>query len=512
MVEGARRSGFQTHHALIHGALVPMAPWDIIVDPIKDLIDTISSAIDFIQDPALWTLVRLQEACSGMVGVLMKGVQIAAEPDLNAEWFLNIYKLNFTLSLIMLILILGWQFVQLARRQISGDELMESMTYYAPTYFLGTMFGPGTGALLVKLFGALTNGVTDLVLGKASADMTTQLKELITMDNVAAVTGGVFVAIFVMFLMAIGLLLALVIVIIQMVTLYFSGVAVPLGLVWMINPKNRDRAWKLPTIWLGMLSAHVLLVMMLGFAMLLAVNLSLDPGNEALEILVNLVAVTVAMFMAALAPAGLLKFVASAQPGVPVSGPQVGVPHGSGGAASPASTSEVARDQAQSSNADGAGTSDSGNTGSDGGGVGRLEAAGTEEDEGILSAGADSDPTSDADAGEQKEPEGPSVDPSLGDTDGIGTGGVKPGGVDALTKDGATKAGEAGEAAEAAEGAEAAEAAGAASSSTGVGAIVGIPLIVGAEAMKAGAKVADLAQQGAEYAQEPMDEMDYDNV
>ncbi len=505
MSEEPRRPRFRRglpSYALLPGVVLPMAPWDVVVDPIRDLIDTINTAIDFIQDPALWVLIRLQEACSGMMSVLMKGVVIAAEPDLSAQWFLDVYKINFTLSALMLIPILGWQFIQLSRRQISGDELMESLVYFAPTYFLGAMFGPGVGALLVKLFGVLTTEVIQLVLGRSAEDMTTQLNELITMDNAVAVAGGIFVAIFVMFMMMIGLFIALVIVIIQMVTLYFSGVAVPLGLVWMVSPKNRGRAWKLPTIWLGMLAAHPLLVIMLGFAMLMAVNLSLDPGHEALEILVNLIAVTIALFMAGLSPAVLLKFVVSAAPGVSASGPQVGLPQRGGGPSNSPSTTDLTKDQAQSSDGESVNSVDTPGDPVGGGGVGRLESAG-EDDEGMMSAGADDDPTDAT----------PDVGGSAKDKarSAAGPGGSEggPGGVESLASDGASGAAEAGEAAEAAEGAEAA---GAASSATGVGAVVGVPLIVGAEAMKVGAKIADLAQQGAEYAQEPMEGMDNADV
>jgi type IV secretion system protein TrbL len=109
--------------------------------------------------------------------------------------------------------------------------------------------------------------------------------------------------------MLIGLLLVFLMLIVQLVTLYFTGVLLPLGLVWIIDPTKRSFGTKIVSVWIGILAAHPLLFFLLGFAFTIMANSVATFGNNAsLQSLVTLSVAIIALFVAALSPLLLLKF------------------------------------------------------------------------------------------------------------------------------------------------------------------------------------------------------------
>jgi type IV secretion system protein TrbL len=132
---------------------------------------------------------------------------------------------------------------------------------------------------------------------------------MISTADPVGITGGLPIAVLLMLCMVLGLLLVFLMLIVQLVTLYFTGVLLPLGLVWIIDPSKRQFGTKIVSVWIGILAAHPLLFFLLGFAFTIMANSVSTFGNNAsLQSLVTLSVAVIALFVATLSPLLLLKF------------------------------------------------------------------------------------------------------------------------------------------------------------------------------------------------------------
>lgn len=448
-----------------------------IVNGIGDAINGAVGAVNYWSDPWGNTFKALQDAASGMAHDILPALTGAVLPDLNAEWFLNLYAVSFAAAILVAVVLIIPQVVGTARGTLSGRDLLESIGLYFPLFLAGAMFGPLVGIMLVEFFHALTDVFAQAGIVGAIDTTTSQLQSMIDNTDPAGVTGGVPIAALLMLLMVIALFLVLLVFLVQLVTLYFTGVLFPLGLVWIISKNRRSFGSKLAWLWLGLLAAHPLMFLLLGVAFSMMANSVGTFGNNlSLQSFVTLIVALIAMFMAALSPLLLMKF-APVVPAAPaVSGPnlpgggsdkQIGPSnvtdatnrYGRGGESEPStsSTTSTTSSSETSEESDSLSTISASRAGS----VGESAAgAGAGASEGVSGA-----------------------------AEGVGA-----------TSAGAGAAG----GATAAEGA--AVAAGTAESSTGVGAVIGVPTLLAAGAAAAAEKAKDLTDEAGGMATEPMNE------
>ena len=272
----------------------------------------VAQAISFGSDPAGYVAQKLQTGANGLATGILPALKNATEPDLSAQWFISTYKVSFALAILLWSFLLIYNLVQYSRRQVSGDEVLESFTVYSPIFIIGAVFGPMLGQLLVRLSGSLTDGLIAWGVAKSSATTTKGLSVLIGGDP-NAMLGGSFVAILIYALMILALLMALVILLIMLVTLLFSGSVFSLGLVWLTKAKDRSKGLKLAQVWAGVLFAQPLLFLMLGAALSMATGstfgtLTGQNGSPGLKTLVGLLVAAIALIIATTSPAMLLKF------------------------------------------------------------------------------------------------------------------------------------------------------------------------------------------------------------
>lgn len=427
--------------------------WDPI-GGVQDFINGATGAISYWSDPWGNTFKALQDAAAGLSRDVLPALTEATLPDLSADWFLKAYAVSFAAAIFVAVLLLIPQVVRTARGAQAGRDLIDSVGLYFGVFLVGAMFGPAFGMLLVNFFHAISNDVVAWGVQGSINGVIAEFQKMIADADPVGITGGVPIAVLLMLCMLLGLFLVLLMLIVQLVTLYFTGVLLPLGLVWIIDPTKRSFGTKLVSVWIGILAAHPLLFFLLGFAFTIMANSVATFGNNAsLQSLVTLSVAVIALFVAALSPLLLLKF-------APV------IPAGFGGTSGPAlSTSSIgARNMS-----DAGSRFDKNPSGGRSGGFG-----------GSIGGGA---------AGE------------------AATGGVEQktlAGVSAVQASSSAAAGSAGGAAAAgattAMAAEGLAAAGAAESATGAGAAIGIPtLVVAAGAMAAtkGLKVTEAAGQQA---------------
>lgn len=461
----------------------------------KPAADAISGAVNFAADPLGSIFTATRAGAQGLAKDLVPALAHATEPDLTADWFIKAYAISFALSIIVWGFLLLFQFVAVARGTLAGQEFLEVLTTKTGLFFGGAIFGPLIGVMIVKALGALSDSLIDWGIVSSSERMLETMDSMLKTDA-AAIPGGVIVGILLMVCMIIGLFVVVIMLAVMLVTLYFSGVMAPLGMVWFTSAKHGSFGRKIPLLWFGILACHPLLFFMLGIAYnMIAASASWMKWSDGLGTLMNIIASFIALMIAGLAPMMLLKF-------APV------MPAGAAGQNGPSLTPpqkeygpQSLRDAKNMNRGDSAGSDPGDRDSSTAGQSPASQDQPPSPDEGSLvrklrelnggsPADAGSTPGTPAAAttGSSPEPgsEGPTPGarvPKPGVGAGAGAGGATAGGAEGMA------------------------AAGAAESSTGLGAAIGVPTLLAAGAMAAAEKAKEageaatrLGAAGGEYA------------
>lgn len=475
----------------------------VIGNIIKPVTDGIGGAISFASDPLGAVFQATRDGAQGLAKDLLPALSHATEPDLSADWFIQAYAISFALSIVVWGFLLLFQFIAVARGSMAGQDFFDVVLARSAVFFGGALFGPLLGVMLVRTLGALTDSLITWGIVSSSDKMLASMNEMLAVDA-GAIPGGVIIGILLMICMILGLVLVMVMLVVMLVTLYFSGVLLPVGIVWIASAKHGSTARKIPLLWFGILACHPLLFFLLGVSYnMIASSSNWMQWSEGLRTLMNLLSMFIALVIAGLAPLMLMKF-------APV------MPAGAGGQAGPSMSAPQAKEygpkdlssvrKANKSNSSEEASSDSGDAGrdvqssrggkpadpEDGSLMKRLRSLRGQS--GSADAGAG---TADAAApgGIGKPGAGVGAKPGVGAAAGPGVG--------ASTAGAGVGAG--------AGAAEGMAAAGVAESSTGVGAAIGIPTILAAGALAAGQKAVEVgkaatraAEAGGQYAADGM--------
>ena len=297
--------------------------WDPI-GGIGDAINGFTGAVSYWSDPWGNTFKALQDAAKGLSKDVLPALTDATLPDLSADWFLSAYAVSFAAAIFVAVLLLLPQILRTARGLQAGRDLLESVGLYFGLFLVGAMFGPAFGMVLVNFFHAISNDVVEWGLRGTVTGVIGDFQAMIAEADPVGITGGLPIAVLLMLCMVVGLLLVFAMLVVQLVTLYFTGVLLPLGLVWIIDPTKRSFGTKIVSVWIGILAAHPLLFFLLGFAFVMMANSVATFGNNLnLQSLVTLSVAVIALFIAAFSPMLLMKL-------APV------IPNGFGGTRGPA--------------------------------------------------------------------------------------------------------------------------------------------------------------------------------
>jgi len=441
---------------------------DCTVQGANNVIQGATQAGNFLSDPFGSMYTAFRDSAVSLSRDVLPAITEATMPNLTMDWFINVYKVSFALSILVMVVVLLPQFVRVARGSQSGRELGETIMLYAPAFILGAMFGPMLGALLVGVVHALSTDLTRWAFFDTNDHLVASFTKMIDQGDAAGIAGGAPVAAFLMFLAWISLLMAIIVMLVLLVVLYFTGVLFPLGYVWIIDPQRRKMGSRLAWVFLGVLLAHPLLFFMLGVTFhWIGAGVQTFGNNISVQRLALLVSGVLAMLIATFSPLLLMKF-------APV------IPGPSGGSNGPSmqpgqwgsnNANDLPQRYAPDARQGGKATDSSGSASAP-----AEEAAATGGSKGIGElAGVG------AKAG------------AAGEAGAAGASGAAGAGV------GAAGAGAAG-AGGAAAGAGGLAAAGAAESATGVGAAIGIPTLIAAGAMEAGKVAIDKTQEAASMA------------
>jgi len=451
-----------------------------IIGGIGDAINGATDAVNYFSDPWGNTFNALRDAAAGLSENVLPFLTNATLPDLTADWFVSAYRVSFATAIFVAVVLLIPQVVRTARGAQAGRDLLHSMGSYFAIFLTGAMFGPAIGMVLVNFFHSLSDVFVSWGVQGSVDGIVGDFQSMISEADPVGIAGGVPIAVLLMLCMLIGLFLVLVMLVVQLVTLYFTGVLIPLGLVWIIDPGKRSFSLRLVSLWIGILASHPLLFFLLGFAFTIVGSSVATFGNNlALQSLVTLLVAIIALFLAALSPLLLLKF-------API------IPTGFGGTNGPSLSTASIGSKSLSDATNRFGQHRDTTTGKPETGTSVQGATGFVE----AGGGLPSPSLSEAAATR-------AASPALA---GAGAGASAGGGAGAAGAAVGAGAGAAGSAASASTGATGLAAAGAAESSTGVGAAIGVPTLLLAAGVVVASKGAELGQSAAEQAAGQMDE------
>jgi type IV secretion system protein TrbL len=281
-----------------------------VANGVGNAVNTAQGIADFWSDPAGNTFNMLQGAAKGLSDTLLPAITKATLPDLTATWFINAYKVSFALAIFVMVALIIPQVVRTARGQQSGRDLAESLGLYAPMFLIGAAFGPLLGSFLVKFFGALSDSLISWGINSSSQTIVDKFSTMLdAKDNGVGIAGGAVFGAALMFFMICGLAIVVLILIVQLITLYFSGILFPLGFVWIIDKSKRKFGSKIAYLWFGILASHPLLFFMLAISYSM-VSSSVDVFSKTptLERTVTLVVSILSLIIAGLSPVLLTRF------------------------------------------------------------------------------------------------------------------------------------------------------------------------------------------------------------
>jgi len=286
-----------------------------IIGGLGDSVNAPPGGVSYMSDPWGNTFEMLRDAAEGLSSDVLPALTEAALPDLSVDWFINAYRVSFAAAIFLAVALLFPQFIRTARGRQSGRELIDSLGLYFGVFLLGATFGPAAGMMLVTFFHSLSDVFVSWGIQDSVGDVTDQFQSMIADAEATDIAGGMPIAVLLMLGMLIGLFLVLLMLVLQFVALYFTGVLIPLALVWVIDPTRRSFGLRLLGLWVGILAAQPLLFFLLGIAFsMMGSSAEAFGADRGLQTLVELLVAVIALFVAALSPLVLLRLA----PSIPV--------------------------------------------------------------------------------------------------------------------------------------------------------------------------------------------------
>ncbi|KIP89920.1 MULTISPECIES: hypothetical protein [Microbacterium] len=348
-----------------------------IIDDIGNLPDVIGGVVNFWSDPWGNMYAAGREAVMSLAGTVIPAITESTLPDLTLPSFLSAYAVSFALSILVAILLLVGQFVRTARGRMSGEELFESVAMYFPGFLVGISFGPAIGVMFVELIRALSRSIIEWTYGGTVLEMVDTFGK-VALEDPSLIAGGAYIGFLIIWAMAIGLLIVVCLFVFQLVILYFSGVLIPLAVVYIVDQQRRSGGMAAVKIWIGLLLIHPTLFFMLGFAFRLTIDSIGQWGDDGFKNLVMLLVAMIAIFLAEIAPFVLVSWATkhlagqsssgSASPSMPIGAQSLASARNSGGSTVAPRSTQAVRANATPANAQGA-TASIGAKGVSGGGA-----------------------------------------------------------------------------------------------------------------------------------------------
>ena len=375
-----------------------------VKETVKDTANKVTAVADFASDPLGYIATSIQKACEEMTRSIFGALAEALHPDFTVDWFLSAYRVSFALAIILMGFLVMTELARYRKGERGADEMLTTIIGSIPKFFLGVIMGPWIGNVVGACVGALCDGLIKWGGGNEGgiASLGGSLAGLISGTSATSVVGGAIVGIIVFGVMIISLIGVAVSMLFMMLALYLSGAAFPIGWAWVTSSRNKDTAFKIVNLIVGLMLSPPLMLFMLGVVMSLVKSNLMAAGGykgDTVTHLLSIILAIMALLMAAVAPVALTKFApvgirASEGSGMPGRGSRGG---GSKSSSSDGQLSQVSRANASKAPSGGGASGSGGGLG--GGALGGGASSGGASSGGAAGGGASSGGAAGAAAG-----------------------------------------------------------------------------------------------------------------
>ncbi|MDO5498632.1 MAG: hypothetical protein Q4F67_03010, partial [Propionibacteriaceae bacterium] len=308
-----------------------------------DAVQGAGTAVQVASDPAGYMAETVRGAAESLLSTVLGGLHEFTQPNLNVEWFRSLYALNFGIAIIIMGAIILTNASRAASGKMSGTALFESIVIDTPRFLVGSMFAPAIAGVLMQLANALANTFLQIGVGNAEVNIVEKVKSSFAAASISGTVSNSVIATLMYTAVLLSLLLIAISLLASYLALNLSSVAFPLGYVWTLNPPTSKFGKRIIYIWIALLFTPGIVFLMLGAAMQWVTNLPLDFSDSALQSIVSIMAVAVALFLVALSPWALQKFAPVLPTGSGADGPSMDAPGSAPGSGSEPNGSATSR-------------------------------------------------------------------------------------------------------------------------------------------------------------------------
>jgi len=276
-------------------------------------VDALRGAAEAITNPVDTALKNFSETVANALRSLLDEVFVElvhiSSPNLASQGFLSTYAAGAGIGMFVLVIMIARVWYRAATGDVTGEQLAESMWRWVPTAMVLVLFGPGIGYLLVRLTDAASLSIVDYFAPDVLS-LATKVQTMVVLTEVANLPGGALMALGVMgvaFLGVIGLVGGL---LMQLLALYLTGSIMAVAFTMLIDPASRDKALRLPLMWVGIAAARPVLFFLLGAIGRMADSAFTTDAiqDDGLRALVTAFVAALALLIVGVAPWSLLRF------------------------------------------------------------------------------------------------------------------------------------------------------------------------------------------------------------
>ena len=276
------------------------------VGAVEDAAGAAAAAADFVSDPIGWLSQKMAEGATAVFDWVATTANTATMPDLTSSWWISAYMQGMAAGIIIFFFVLMWQFAQLAKGNLSQDELLDTFTSRLPAFFAGLVFGPPLAQFMIVGAGQLTDDIVSSMTG-STGEATEAITAAITSAGTGNILGGSIVAMLILLVLLIACFFIFIALCVQTVAIYISSAVFAIAFAWIADARRTGGSMRIPLLFLGLVFSRPLLFFLLSIGMGMvkgAFSGEADGGAQELGMLVMAI---VLLCMVAFSPMLLLQ-------------------------------------------------------------------------------------------------------------------------------------------------------------------------------------------------------------
>lgn len=262
----------------------------------------IGNAVSFATDPIGFLTNAFGGAAKFILATVIPWALKALTPDFSAAWFLKQYAIVFSVAIITwgLVFMIG-----LIRKRLSPSQVADLIAVGSPTFFVGCLIAPWGMFVVGGLIMTITNALSVWMTGQNVDTFVTQVGTLVTNGDTLALLPEPLIALGLVIFLALSAVTMFLVLLMGLVVSYMTGGLFPLAWVWITLPETRRTAWLMVMALIAIWCAPILIILSIGLATQMAANYAFQatqkPG-DAMAVVLAICVPAIGMLMASLAP------------------------------------------------------------------------------------------------------------------------------------------------------------------------------------------------------------------